>query len=433
MKSESIPIRSSGERQTALPDDRAVDGETAVETFMYEVSAGKKSAQSPTSDPPRTQPVRVELPPLADKTLRPEQVVLATDGKRRVDVAMVRPRPSKGAKKQWRMPPWMASVLIHVVGIIPLGFITIASLDQTFDFSLTMSAEPAVADEVTIDEIAIEPPAEFENLENHLVSEITQATAVTGDLNAEVALADLSSVSLADGALSDAEALFGTQGGGLSEIAPSGEKLTASFFGTKVDGLRILYVLDNSGGMRDGGFEALVDELLRSVESLSAEQEFYVIFYSDMVYPLFHPRPVERFVPASDRFKQRLKVWLDSVEFCVGNSVDEAIATAAIIRPDALYLLTDGDVNTTLDGRKMAALVDTRGRDFPIHTFGIGMREASKAADNLRQVAEANEGTFRIVEVSSEAKERAKQKNRPYHNKNPGEVWGLNVGSSWGK
>jgi hypothetical protein len=158
-----------------------------------------------------------------------------------------------------------------------------------------------------------------------------------------------------------------------------------------------------------------------------------VIFYSDMVYPMFHPRPVERFVPANDRFKKRLAGWLDSVEFSVGNTVDEAIAAAGMIKPDALYLLTDGDIDTTRDGRKLAALVDSRGRDFPIHTFGIGMNEGSKAAVNLQNVADANGGKFRIVEISPEAKQLARQKNRPYHNKEPGPTWGLNVGRSWGK
>jgi hypothetical protein len=312
-------------------------------------------------------------------------------------------------------------------------FLTIPGLQQPFDFSLSLSTEPAAIEEVLIDEISIEPLGELENAENQLVEEVSQITAMESDLNSQAALADLSSESLANAALSDAAAMFGSQGAGLSELVPQGGNLTASFFGTKVDGRRILYVLDNSGGMRDGGFEALVEELTRSVESLTEEQQFYVIFYSDMVYPMFHPRPVERFVPANDRFKKRLAGWLDSVEFSVGNTVDEAVVAAGMIKPDALYLLTDGDIDTTRDGRKLAALVDSRGRDFPIHTFGIGMGEGTKAANNLQAVADANGGKFRIVEISSEAKKLAREKKRPYHNKEPGPVWGLNVGRGWGR
>lgn len=315
-----------------------------------------------------------------------------------------------------------------------MGLVTITSFEHPFDFTLSLSTEPAMADEVVINEIAIDPLQDFENLDSQLVNEVAQATvAATSDLNAENALDELSSASLADAALGDVSSLFGTQGGGLAEIMPTGEQLTASFFGTKVAGRRILYVLDNSGGMQGGELEALVDELLRSVESLRPEQEFYVIFYSDMLYPLFYPRAVERFVPANDRFKQRLKAWLDTVEFCMGNVVDEAMEAATMIRPDVVYLLTDGDLDSTRDQRRMGYLLDTRGRKFPIHTFGLGTGENSKPADKLRQVAAANDGTFRAVKVSAAARARAEEKHRPYHDKEPGREWGLNVGRGWGK
>lgn len=422
------PRRSASDPESLAPDD-----DTAVETFMFEVSAGKKLAQaSVTND--GLPAVRVDLPHPADPAAPRSQVAPTNKTVRQSATPQVRPNSFKPIKKQRPMPPLMGSILFHAACLLPLGFVTIASFEHPFDFTLSLSTEPAIADEVMMSEIEIDPLEDFENLDSELANEIAQTTvAPTSDLSAEAALADLSSVSLADAAVSDVSSMFGAQGGGLAEVVPSGEQLTASFFGTKVDGRRILYVLDNSGGMQRGKLEALIDELLRSIESLSPKQEFYVIFYSDMLYPLYYPRAVERFVPANDRFKQRLKAWVDTVEFCVGNTVDQAIQAAATIRPDAVYLLTDGDVNTTQDGRKMAALLDTRGRDFPIHTFGIGMGEHTNAADNLRQVAEANHGTFRTVEVSREAKERAKAKNRPYHDKEPGREWGLKVGRGWGR
>lgn len=421
--------RMSPDSPSAIPADRRVGpralnesrGGEAVETFSFDVSAGKESVAN--DDPPGQLPV----------VLQPREV-METSGLASVTKARVaRPKRIKTPRVTRRTPPWVGSGLVHLAAILPLAFLTIPGLQQPFDFSLSLSTEPAAIEEILIDEIAVEPLGEFENAENQLVEEVSQVTALESDLNSQVALAELSSDQLADASLSDAAAMFGSQGSVLSELVPQGGNLTASFFGTKVDGRRILYVLDNSGGMRDGGFEALVEELTRSVESLTEEQQFYVIFYSDMVYPMFHPRPVERFVPANDRFKKRLAGWLDSVEFSVGNTVDEAIVAAGMIKPDALYLLTDGDIDTTRDGRKLAALVDSRGRDFPIHTFGIGMSEGSKAAVNLQTVADSNGGKFRIVEISPEAKKLAREKNRPYHNKEPGPTWGLQVGGGWGR
>jgi von Willebrand factor type A domain len=395
----------------------SADGLTAVETFMFEVSAGKRLGQ------PLPAP-GVIVPAPAGQTAFDAEAEIATTRQPAVRLA----RPSK---KRRKMPSWLGSGLFHLAAIVPLGFMTIPGLQQSFDFTLSLNSDPGLIEEVAIADIDVEALADFDGVENQLAAEVVQTSYTANELNAEAALSELSSSSLADAAANDVAGLFGSEG--LSEMVPSGDKLTASFFGTKVEGRRILYVLDNSGGMKDGGLETLVDELLRSVESLSPKQEFYVIFYSDMVYPLFHPRSIERFVPANDRFKERLKKWLDSVELSVGNSVDQAILAASVIRPDAVYLLTDGDVNTTPDGRKLDALLDTTGRDFPIHTFGIGMGDSTKAADNLRRVAEANGGTFRIVDVSDEAKTRAKTMNRPYHNKEPGRDWGLNVGGGWGR
>jgi hypothetical protein len=410
----------SVERRVRLRANGEHDENEAVETFSFDVSAGKQvpareSAQATRIDVSHPREV-VQSPAVAPST---------------------KPRAAHSKqttlRRQLRMSPFGLSLLAHVGIVAVLSAITIPGLSQQFAFDLSFTAEPVVSEEVLIDEIATEPLDELENTKNQLMEEVSQVTALENELNSQVALADLSSESLADAALSDAAALFGSQGSGLSELVPQGGNLTASFFGTKVEGRRILYVLDNSGGMRDGGFESLVEELMRSVDSLTEEQQFYVIFYSDMVYPMFHPRPVDRFVPANDRFKKRLAGWLDSVEFSVGNTIDEAINAAAMIRPDALYLLTDGDIDTTRDGRKLAALVDSRGRDFPIHTFGIGMTEGSKAAVNLQMVADSNDGKFRIVEISAEAKKRAREMNRPYHNKEPGPVWGLNVGRGWGR
>jgi hypothetical protein len=425
-----------------------------AETFTIQVSPDKQLKETtPASDSNFEPAANVDCEPnwLAQHSLTelPDQPISSPVKKRRfTKLAANRslvPRPQKASR--WTSA-WFISLVGHAICVFAISLITVAAVEKLPEMTMAFSAAPQIPDEVNLDQISTEMLGEVTGDDVQLASAIGDVgSSLESDLSTETALIDFAGGvgdgPLGDGpplsgmsGLMDVTGLFGAGGGGtggtaLGEGVPSGDKLTASFFGTKVAGRRILYVLDNSGGMQDGGLEALVDELLRSVESLSEKQEFYVIFYSDMVYPMFHPRGVERFVPANDRFKQRLKIWLDSVEFCVGNSVDEAIQAAAMIRPDAAYLLTDGDINTTRDGRKLAALMDTRGRDFPIHTFLIG--KSSKAAENLRLVAEANKGTFRIVEVTPEARIRAKQMNRPYHNKEPGRDWGLNVGRGWGR
>lgn len=424
------------------PPDGLPDIYEPVETFTFDVSADA----DPTS---RSVRPAVELP----AAVQDDSSSFQADFEESATVQRKRSRSVFGsslyryaAKKFGAHSSWLISVVAHTIAFILFSYIAIQTFKEPVELTLT-SVSAAMGDNISFEDLSGESLTGSDNIEGQLGNELAEASAdFAGEIDTQAGLGELTGGMLAedlgtgmetrmgDGStFGDPGGLFGAQGNGLADVLPSGGSLTASFFGTKVDGRRILYVLDNSGGMRDGGFEALVEELTRSVESLTEEQEFYVIFYSDMVYPMFHPRPVERFVPANDRFKKRLSGWLESVEFCVGNTVDEAIVAAGMIRPDALYLLTDGDIDTTRDGRKLAALVDSRGRDFPIHTFGIGMSEGSKAAVNLQTVADANGGKFRIVEISGEAKQRARAMNRPYHNKEPGPVWGLNVGSGWGR
>lgn len=417
MPSETTSI-SPNRLAVADPVNSVPNQSAVVETFTFDVSAGKKLAQDTARDQATFR--------LSDAPDNPR-------GSSEELIHRTWRMSSKTVKRVTRTPAWLGSMLINAGFLAGMSLVTISSLPQGFDFTLSFDAEPVFAEEATFADVAIDPLQEFENAESQLTADLEPTTALSTELADEIALANFESQSLAENALNDAANLFASKSGALADLVPSGEKLTASFFGTKVEGRRILYVLDNSGGMRKGGLETLIEELLRSVDSLTPKQQFYVVFYSDMVYQLFHPHPPEKFVPANDRNKQRLRFWLDSVEFCVGNSVDKAIQLASMIRPDAVYLLTDGDVDTTPDGRKLAALVDNRGRDFPIHTFLIGKPRQSKASDNLRLVAESNEGTFRMVEVSEEAEALAREKNRPYHNKEPGPVWGLNVGGGWGR
>ncbi|QEG33019.1 hypothetical protein Pr1d_02800 [Bythopirellula goksoeyrii] len=407
--------------------------EEDLESFRFDVTAGKKlridggSYSKNGSHPCTAQPQQVG-PQVFSNILEEPQ---ATASVPRIQIAAKR-SSQQGRKK---FPSWAASLFLHVLFILFLAYFTFSAFDPQVDFTLSLESEAFVEEDVELQEIEFDPLEEIESDVNQLASEIQEASQISAsELSAEVALADMSNLSGSENlGLGELSGLFGARGNALSEMLPAKEKLTATFFETKVEGRRIVYVVDNSGGMRSGELETLIDELMKSVESLSDKQEFYVIFYSDSLYPLFYPDPVQRFVPANDRFKEQLRRWLDTVEFCQGNVVDNAIEAATLIRPDVVYLLTDGDLDQTRDQRRLTFLLNPQGRRFPIHTFGMGTGEKGRAAEKLQQVAEANYGKFRAVKISAAAKNAALRKKRPYHDKEPGDIWGRNVGSSWGK
>ncbi len=343
-------------------------------------------------------------------------------------ISIVRVTTAKNSKRRNQLF-LLLSLTVHAAVLLALSYFNLAAY-QTQDELDFVACTASYEEEVEIfQEVEIDLTEDFEPNASDLASEFSDPEMpLSDDLSIESMLADVSGeVPVASSGMGDLGTLFGGSGDGLAPLGDGpGANATASFFGTKVEGNRILYVLDNSGGMQKGKIETLVEELLVSIDSLQPKQQFYVIFYSDTVYPLFYPQSARNFVRGTEENKNRLRHWLQTVELCLGNRIDEALEAADVIAPDTVFLLTDGKLFTTDAKERM--LLDGSNRAFSINTFGMGVKKTSVAARELQQVAEANRGTYRAIQVSPEARAASKAVPRPYHNKIPGMVWGRAVG-----
>jgi hypothetical protein len=199
---------------------------------------------------------------------------------------------------------------------------------------------------------------------------------------------------------------------------------TAKFFGAEIAGRRIVFVLDNSGSMQGGRLETVIAELLNCLDRLRDDQEFYIIFHSDIVYPMLYPDPIDRYLRPTEENKRMVADWLDTVELCLGDSVEEAIAVAAMIEPDTVFLLSDGRIQ---GDKKFRYLLNAETRNFPIHTFAVGMNSSVAGRKNLQMIADANGGNFTESEIPPEMRDLSREKLRPYHNETPGPIWGRQV------
>ena len=320
------------------------------------------------------------------------------------------------------LPSSTLSLALHVVILLALSFSTLALPREEEDLQLVATSAPYESIE-EFQEVEIDPNEDLESLDEQLSAELADpGESMLGDLSAESALAEVTGdTALTSDISGDTGELFGDLGSGESDHGDGAA--TASFFGTKVEGKRIVFVLDNSGDMQGGRLETVINELIGSVEAMTSRQRFYVIFHSDTVYPLFYPQPATEFVLATDRNKEILKTWLETVELCYGDSVDKAVVAAASIRPDVVYLLSNG----IMSDKKFEFLQSGGDGSFPIHTVGVGMGKSTAARIKLQEIAESNGGTFREAEIAAEMKELAREKARPYNNKGPGQVWGINV------
>jgi hypothetical protein len=192
----------------------------------------------------------------------------------------------------------------------------------------------------------------------------------------------------------------------------------SSFFGTRVQADRIVFLVDNSNSMDEGRFETALLEIGRSVQQLSAKQSFYVIFYSDDVYPMFHPDTVSDLVPATRENKQRLLAWLRSVPMCMGGRLVDAVKAAERLEPQVIFLLSDG----VMGDFSVQYLTAPKETSSVIHTLGMTVPDLT-AARRLLAIALANRGTFRPVGVTLIARRLAVARPIAKHRVR-GLVWG---------
>ena len=169
-----------------------------------------------------------------------------------------------------------------------------------------------------------------------------------------------------------------------------------SFFGVRAEGRFFLYVVDCSGSMlEDGRLIRAKQELRRSVAKLQPPQRFQVIFYNDQAVPMPGDLPKDAGLTSRNELDQWLRLIEPDGETDPGPAMSQAIA----LRPDAIFLLSDGDFP---DG-SVEAIARKNTRKVPIHCIDLA---GGAAGDGLQRVARASGGRYVSRPVSGFGDER---------------------------
>lgn len=182
------------------------------------------------------------------------------------------------------------------------------------------------------------------------------------------------------------------RGEGTGVSAGNGSANQPGFFGIQPSGTRFVYVVDCSNSMNAPHAEArtrfqrLKLELVKSVGGLRDDMQFFVIFFSSETFPM----PATEMQFASPQNKEHFLTWVAKARAGGGTDPANAVKYALHLRPDVIYLLTDGDFDEKF-GKRLDKINKHR---VAIHTFGFG----DKAADKLlKHIAENNRGTYTFV------------------------------------
>lgn len=143
-----------------------------------------------------------------------------------------------------------------------------------------------------------------------------------------------------------------------------------SFFGLEHSGRRIAYVLDCSRSMNHPHntdaktrFKRMKIEVVRSVGSLSAENEFFLVFFNDEPIAM----PSRGMVPAVPQVQHQYLTWMSALKARGQTEPLTALQIALSTQPDVIYFLTDGSFSFGVE-RDILALRTARTQ---IHTFGF--------------------------------------------------------------
>jgi hypothetical protein len=150
---------------------------------------------------------------------------------------------------------------------------------------------------------------------------------------------------------------------------------------------KIVYIVDRSGSMTDS-IDYVKFELKRSIGELSEEKEFHVIFYSSGP-PV--EMPAGQLVKATDRNKQLAFEFIDGVRPEGETDPSKALERAFEVKPELIYLLTDGEFDHAIVGLVKRQNV---GGKVIVHTIGFLYRTGEQV---LKQIAEQNGGNYKLV------------------------------------
>ena len=152
-------------------------------------------------------------------------------------------------------------------------------------------------------------------------------------------------------------------------------------------GSNVVFVLDRSLSMKDNHKSAVArKDLVNTLRHLDTNQTFYIYFFPYKAMPATNP------LPATSANIDSITNWIFSTSHSIeGSNSGKSILAALKMKPDTIWLLSDGEFSTNVVG----AIHDANDPlNASINTVGFYSREGEPV---LRKIAEENHGIYRFV------------------------------------
>ncbi len=313
------------------------------------------------------------------------------------------------------IPPWLVSMVIHLVAMIVLALAGVNSARRgggsegivaEVSFSSGENTPKSGYDED-------DPGAQAAFSTPAVAVSRSVATSLQDALNAPLPFDPMGSLpaavavagtpgSAAVGAISARGSDQSGQGpGGRGASGGVGGKGHTSVFGIEGEGYKFAYVFDRSGSMGGVGRNALSAvkaELVRSLDDLKPTHQFLIIFYNERPV-LFNPTGrVGKLAFASEQTKEAARRFIGSITADGGTRHEDALKQAIRLQPDVIFFLTDADEPRMSDYQ--LDQIHRLANGIVIHTIEFGLGPKGSDENFLVRLARQNEGRYLYVDIT---------------------------------
>ena len=186
--------------------------------------------------------------------------------------------------------------------------------------------------------------------------------------------------------------------GGKPLLGSPGEKAQVSLFGVKAEGSKFVYVLDRSGSTDGKLLAAAKAEILASIEMIDDVHQFQLVVYNERPKAFNPAGPGGQLAFGTEASRAAVKKFLGTIEAEGGTDHMAALSLAIRIRPDVIFLLTDGD-KPLLTAQELAR-IDRVGPGIMIHSiqFGDGPQRGDRGW--MGKLAQQSGGQYRYVDTT---------------------------------
>ena len=181
-------------------------------------------------------------------------------------------------------------------------------------------------------------------------------------------------------------------GANLQMLYPKPEE-GVSFFGTKSEGRRFVFVIDKSGSMgAHNKFGRAKRELIKTLRTLPQNARFMIYFFDGGVEKL--PSNNNNMLAAVPKNISWAEGWVKSRGMGGGTDPRAALKSGFNLKPDTVWLLTDGQFNDEAGALSVIRHANSK-KSVRINTLAFMDRDGERV---LKQIARENDGTYRFVQ-----------------------------------